>query len=102
LELARMEMLATEPGDEHGARLVHSLIGQIVNREDRGRAMQRSAPFDRVDVYGQERRLPVVRMHDVGKEADRLTQLERCTAEEGEALQVVGVCVTRRAVEMRA
>ena len=80
----------------------HPLVGEVVDREDGGRAVQRLRPLDGVHVDGHERRLPVVGVDDVGHEAERLAQLQRAAREEGEALQVVGVALARRAVEVRA
>ena len=68
----------------------------------RRRAVQRLHPLDGVDVDRHQRGLPVVAVDDVGDEAERLAQLQRAARQEREALQVVGVALGRRAVEIRA
>src|SRR5262249_16813609 len=102
LELRGVMVLGSEAGDELRATVVLALIGEIVNGVERGAAVQRSCPLDGVDVDRDEGGLPVVGVDHVGDPPERLHQLERASRQEREALQVVGIRLGRRAVEMRA
>ena len=101
LELGGVVVLSPQPGDEHGAAVGHALVGHVVDGEHGGGAVERPGPFHRVDVDGNQRRLPVVGVDHVRHEVDRLAELERAAREEGEALQVVRVALAGRAVEVR-
>ena len=92
-------MLAAEASDEHRPALEVALVGEVVNREHAGRAVQRLRPLDGIQVDGHQRGLPVVGVDDVGNEPERLAQLERAARQEREALEVVGIGLPGRAVE---
>ena len=86
-----------EAGDEDAAAVEDALVGQVVDRVDGRRRVQRLHPLDGVDVDGDQRGLPVVAVDDVGVEAERLAQLQRPARQEREPLQVVGVALGRAA-----
>ena len=77
-----------------------ALVGEVVDRIDGRRGVQRLHPLDGVDVDRHQRRLPVVAVDDVGEEAERLAQLQRSARQEREAFEVVGVALGRRTVEV--
>src|SRR5262249_53940928 len=72
LELPGMVVLAPEPGDEQRPLAPNALMGEVVNGVDARAGVQRLRPLDGVDEDGDERRLPVVRVDDVGDESKRL------------------------------
>ena len=100
LELVRVVVLRPEAGDEQGAAVGDPLVREVVDRVEAGRAVEGLRPLHGVDVHGDERRLPVVRVHDVGMPAERLAELERAAREEREALEVVGVRLRGGAVQV--
>ncbi len=101
LELGGIVVLGAETGDEQGVTVGHALVGEVVDGVDGRRAVQRTRPFDGVDVDGDERRLPVVSVDHVGHEPDGLRELEGAAGEQREPLQVVAVGLARRSVQVR-
>ncbi len=96
-----MIVLGPEPGHEQRAAVEDALIGEVVDGVEARAAVQRLRPFDGVQVDGDERGLPVVGVHDVGKPGERLRELERAARQEREALEVVAVALRRRSIEVR-
>ena len=101
-QLARVVVLAPEAGDEHGVAVEDPLIGEIVDGVDRRRPVERLQPFHGVDVDGNEARLPIVAMNDVGEESQRLAELERAARQVGEPFEIVRITVTGWPVKVGA
>jgi len=55
-----------------------------------------------VEVHGEERRVPVVGVDDVGREAEELAAADDGPGEEGESLDAVVVAVETRRVDVLA
>ena len=102
LELAGPKVLGAKAGDEHRARLEVALVREVVNRVDGGRTVQGARPFHGVDVRGHQRGLPVIRVNDVGDEAQRIAELQRRAREQREAFEVVRIRLARGTVQVRA
>jgi hypothetical protein len=86
--------------DVHGLGADVPLVGDVVDGEDRGRAVERGVvPVERFEVHGQEPGMPVVGVEDVGPLAAAAEVLDGGTGEEREAEMVVAVAVEERPVE---
>src|SRR5262245_7489747 len=70
-------------------RIEGSLIGQVVDRKERGRAGEKwFSGIDRRQIGRDESRLPIVAMDDVRRAADAFGKLDDGAAEEREPLDV--------------
>ena len=98
-ELTGVQVFPAEASDEHRPTLEVSLVGQVVDGEHRRRTVQRPRPLDRVQVGRRQRRLPVVRVNDVGDETQGLAQLQRSSRQQREPFQVVRIRLPRRPVQ---
>src|SRR5207302_5562695 len=79
-----------------------ALVVEIVNRVDRPRAAELIAPAQsRMKINGKQRRMPIVRVDDVRRDAEHLASADDGAAEEGEALDAVVVPVETRRVNVR-
>jgi len=85
----RLEVLLVKAGLERRVRRVDALEGEVVDRDDRARrGEERVAGVGDLQVGGDQRRVPVVGVRDVGLEVQRARRLESRARVEGEALVV--------------
>ena len=97
------EQVPAEIERGHPDRRKQPLVGQVVDGEHPARPAQRRPTGEhRLQVDGRQARLPVVRVHDVGRPVGSRRELQRRPRQHGEPDGVVGIVDRRRSRRGRA
>src|SRR3954465_12562673 len=102
LERVRCPIAAVQADGHEAVRAGDALIVEIVDRVNRSRVSELAAAAKSgMEIDRQQRRMPVVRVDDVRRDAEALTTADDGAAEEREALDAIVVAVDARRVNLR-
>ncbi len=103
LKRLRREGIRAKACVAHVSRHKDALVAEVVDREDRSGAPEGAAVLIQfLYIKGDERRLPVIAVNDVGPEIQGAAELNNSAREEDEPFGIVAIVAARRSVEFGA